>query len=57
MPEFTKYMHIERLQNQEVEDILDGNVYVFYKIDGTNVLSCTGTLRSSRSISTRKTAT
>ena len=36
MPEFTKYMHIERLQNQEVEDILDGNVYIFYKIDGTN---------------------
>jgi hypothetical protein len=36
MVEFTKYMHIERLNHQEVDGILDGHVYVFPKIDGTN---------------------
>lgn len=29
-------MHIERLETEEVEDLLVGNVYVFPKIDGTN---------------------
>lgn len=33
---FRKYMHIERLGNQAVHGILDGKVYVFPKIDGTN---------------------
>jgi hypothetical protein len=36
MTDFTKYMHIERLNSQEVDGVLDGRVYVFYKIDGTN---------------------
>jgi hypothetical protein len=36
MVEFTKYMHIERLNSQEVEGILDGKCYIFPKIDGTN---------------------
>ena len=31
-----KYMHIERLETDEVEGLLIGNVYVFPKIDGTN---------------------
>lgn len=31
-----KYMHVERLLTDEVEDLLVGNVYVFPKIDGTN---------------------
>ena len=31
-----KYMHVERLLTEEVEDLLVGNVYVFPKIDGTN---------------------
>jgi len=31
-----KYMHIERLGNDEVEGILNGTVYVFPKLDGTN---------------------
>lgn len=34
--DFIKYMHIERLGNDEVAGILDGDVYVFPKIDGTN---------------------
>ena len=34
--EFEKYMHIERLGTDEVENIEKGNCYVFYKIDGTN---------------------
>lgn len=34
--EFKKYMHIERLGTDEVEDIQFGECYVFYKIDGTN---------------------
>ncbi len=36
MPEFRKYQHLERLDTQEVEGILDGTVHVFPKIDGTN---------------------
>lgn len=34
--EFKKYQHIERYGNDEVEDIEFGNIYIFYKIDGTN---------------------
>lgn len=34
--QFKKYMHIERLGTDEVEDIEFGECYVFYKIDGTN---------------------
>lgn len=34
--EFKKYQHIEKIGNLEVEGILDGTVYLFYKIDGTN---------------------
>ena len=34
--EYKKYQHIERLGTSEVEGILDGKVYLFYKIDGTN---------------------
>ena len=33
---FLKYLHIERVGNDEVEGIEDGTVYVFPKIDGTN---------------------
>lgn len=33
---FRKYQHIERLGSNEVQSILDGKCYVFYKIDGTN---------------------
>lgn len=33
---FVKYPHIERLGTDEVEGILQGNVHVFPKIDGTN---------------------
>lgn len=33
---FKRYQHIERLGTDEVEGILDGTCYVFYKIDGTN---------------------
>lgn len=36
MVEFTKYMHIERLNHQEVDGILDGRCHIFPKIDGTN---------------------
>lgn len=36
MTEFVKYQHVERLGTDETEGILDGIVYVFYKIDGTN---------------------
>ena len=36
MVDFVKYMHIERLGGIEVEGILDGIVYIFPKIDGTN---------------------
>ena len=33
-----RYMHVERLGNDEVEDLLIGDVYVFPKIDGTNAV-------------------
>jgi len=33
---FLKYQHLERLGTDEVEGILEGKVYVFPKIDGTN---------------------
>ena len=33
---YTKYMHVEKLGSGEVEGILDGTCYLFYKIDGTN---------------------
>lgn len=36
MSEFREYMHLERLGTSEVEGILDGEVLVFPKIDGTN---------------------
>lgn len=31
-----KYMHLERIGVEEIEDLLDGKVYIFPKIDGTN---------------------
>ena len=34
--EFKKYQHIEKLGTTEVEGILKGKVYLYYKIDGTN---------------------
>ena len=34
--EFKKYQHVSRLGTQDTEGILDGKVYVFPKIDGTN---------------------
>lgn len=34
--EYKKYQHIEKLGTTEVEGILEGNVFLFYKIDGTN---------------------
>jgi hypothetical protein len=34
--EFKKYQHIEKTQSSEVEGILNGEVHLFYKIDGTN---------------------
>lgn len=34
--EFEKYQHIERFGQPSVDGILDGKVYVFNKIDGTN---------------------
>jgi hypothetical protein len=36
MMEFRKYQHIERLGKSEVQGILEGEVHIFYKIDGTN---------------------
>lgn len=33
---FEKYQHIERLGSSEVDGILNGEVYIFSKIDGTN---------------------
>lgn len=33
---FEKYMHLERLGNDEVEGITEGIVYAFPKLDGTN---------------------
>ena len=34
--EYKKYQHIEKLGTTEVEGILEGQVSLFYKIDGTN---------------------
>jgi hypothetical protein len=34
--DFKKYQHVERIGNSAVEGILEGLVYVFPKIDGTN---------------------
>ena len=34
--EYRSYMHIERIQREEVEGILQGSCYIFPKIDGTN---------------------
>lgn len=33
---FKKYQHVERLGSSEVQNLLEGKCYVFYKIDGTN---------------------
>ncbi len=33
---YTAYMHIEKIGSSEVEGILQGTCYLFYKIDGTN---------------------
>jgi len=33
---FTKYPHLEKYGNNEVEGLLDGEVFIFPKIDGTN---------------------
>lgn len=33
---YTKYQHIEKIYSGEVEGILKGTCYLFYKIDGTN---------------------
>lgn len=33
---FIKYQHVERLGHSEVQDILFGSCYIFYKLDGTN---------------------
>ncbi|MBQ7703937.1 MAG: hypothetical protein IJT73_00690 [Selenomonadaceae bacterium] len=35
--QFKAYQHIERLGRPEVEGILSGNVYIFDKLDGSNV--------------------
>ena len=34
--EFHKYQHIMKLGTDEVDGILNGTVFLFYKIDGTN---------------------
>jgi hypothetical protein len=34
--EYKKYQHIEKLGTHEVEGILNGEVHLTYKIDGTN---------------------
>lgn len=36
MAKYKRYLHIERLGNDEVEDILFGTVQLTTKIDGTN---------------------
>lgn len=36
MSSFTRYMHVERINSEEINGILEGNVYVFPKIDGSN---------------------
>lgn len=33
---YKSYQHVEKLGSSEVEGILNGRVYLFYKIDGTN---------------------
>lgn len=33
---FEKYQHIERIGNREVEGLLEGKVYIYPKLDGTN---------------------
>lgn len=33
---YKSYQHVEKLGSKEVEGILNGRVYLFYKIDGTN---------------------
>lgn len=33
---FNKYQHIERIGSEEVDGLLEGKCYVYYKIDGTN---------------------
>ena len=33
---FEKYQHVERLESPEVDGILNGDVYIFPKLDGTN---------------------
>lgn len=33
---FIRYQHVERLNHQECEGLLDGVVHVFFKVDGTN---------------------
>lgn len=34
---WSRYQHVERLGTPDVEGLLDGNVYVFPKLDGSNV--------------------
>jgi hypothetical protein len=34
--EYKKYQHICRIGTSDVNDLLNGEVYVFSKIDGTN---------------------
>ena len=34
--EFARYQHVERLENEHVDGILNGKVYIFPKIDGAN---------------------
>jgi len=36
MTDFKKYQHVERLENEEVAGLLEGTVYLFAKLDGTN---------------------
>ena len=34
--EFKRYQHVERIGTEKVKGLLDGKVYVFPKLDGTN---------------------
>lgn len=36
MSKFIKYMHIERIDTEAVDGLLNGICHIFYKIDGTN---------------------
>lgn len=36
MGSFSRYQHIEKLGNDEVDGLLDGTVYLFSKLDGSN---------------------